>query len=368
MIDKVRAIVALSFVFSSFGLMAQNQDKPLDPAGYVTKYNPAFAGIGPKVYVLPPPRTKEEELVDFYKEKKGFYDSIARQLDFQSAVDDYKFTTNASFLRKNYNPFPTSDQDWNALMTKTEQSNNNALVAGLANEYAYSLLQKGDINKTLAVLTRGLNAAQARGSGEKMALEHNLANAYLLSGNLNEASRMQESFLKKAVDNRESIDQANTLVRIALVQAYTKSYKAAENTIIRKAIPIYNKTKNHAGKVFALLSLSRIYQLQNKHTEAQWFLIQARDLANSRNLEKDLPEIEFMLAYSKYVQENYKVAVAEFEKARTLAENENNKVLKLAIHDKLGDIYLRLGNFKEAEKELASYWQLRRELFQSSEG
>ena len=111
------------------------------------------------------------------------------------------------------------------------------------------------------------------------------------------------------------------------------------------------------------MSLAKIYQLQNKHTEAQWFLIQAKDLATLRKIESQLPEIEYMLAFSKYVQQNYSIALLEFEKARTLAAAENNKVLQLAIHDKLGDIYLMLENYEGAQQELSDYWRLRNELF-----
>lgn len=365
MIDKVRVIFALSLIFPLSSLKAQNNDKLLDPAGFVTKYDSSFAGIGPKVYVLPAPRTKEEELVDSYKEKSGFFDSISRQLDYQILIEDFKPSSNAAYLKQNFNPLPANDQDWNTLISKLEVNKNFPLAAGLSNEYAFQLLKKGDINKSIALLIRGLNAARNSGSGEKFILEYNLANAYLYNGNFSDAFAMQETFLQSAINNKETVDQANTLVRIALVQAHEKNFKAAENTIIRRAFPLFNKTKNHYGKVNALISLAKIYQLQNKHTEAQWFLIQAKDLATANRVQNQLPEIEYMLAFSKYVQQNYKIAQLEFENARTLADSENNKVLQLAIHDKLGDIYLMMGNFKEAEQELSDYWRLRNELFSS---
>jgi len=363
MIDKVRVTLAISLMLSILSLKGQDNDKPLDPSGFVTKYNNSFAGIGPKVYVLPTPRTKEEELVDSYKEKTGFFDSISRQLDVQHIIEDYKFTSNANYLKQNFNPFPTNENDWNALITKLEKNNNLPLVAGLANEYAYDLLKQGEVNKSIALLIRGLNAAKTAGTGERIALEHNLASAYLYNGNYSDASAMQETFFKSATDSKASVDQANTLVRIALLQAYQKNYQAAENTIIRRAFPLFNKTKFYPGKVNALITLAKIYQLQNKHTEAQWFLIQAKDLAEDKKINNELPEIEFMLAFSKYVQQNYKIALIEFENAKKLADVENNKVLQLAIHDKLGDIYLLMENYKDAEEELSNYWRLRKELF-----
>ena len=367
MIDKVRVVFAVALVITTFNIRAQNSDKPYDPSGFITKYDSTFAGIGPKVYVLPAPRTKEEELVDSYKEKKGFSDSIARKLDYQNIIEDFKPTSNAGYIKQNFSPFPSNEQDWNALLTKLEQNRNLPWAAGLANEYGLELLKQGEVGKSIAILIRGLNLAKSANTGEKFALEHNLANAYLYNGNISDASAMQETFLQSAVSNKAQVDQANTLVRIAMVQAYQKNFKAAENTIIRRAFPIFNKTKNYTGKVNALINLAKIYQLQNKHTEAQWFLIQARDLATLRRVDHQLPEIEYMLAFSKYVQQNYSVAQREFEKAKSLADEEKNKVLQLAIHDKLGDIYLLQGNFEDAEQELSDYWRLRNELFRSKQ-
>ncbi|MGO3653902.1 MAG: tetratricopeptide repeat protein [Sphingobacterium sp.] len=367
MFDKVcTAGIFFALIFSVVGAFAQSDEGALDPSGWVTKYDTSFTGIGPKVYVLPPPRSREEVLVDSYQEKKGFYDSIARQLDFQGLLEEYQFTSNANYLEKTYAPFPKIEHKWDSLITSLEQKNNLPLVAGLSNEYAYRLAQSGNFQKAIQVLQRGLNAARQANSGERYVLEHNLANSYVFTGEFKKAANMQEAFLQRATDRRATSDQGNALVRIALVQAYGKAYRAAENMIIRRAFPIFNKNKNHHGKINALITLSKVYQLQNKHTEAQWFLIQARDLGRERKIEEDLPEIEYMLAFSKYVQQNYSVAQAEFEKAKQLAGDEDNRVLQLAISDKLGDIYLWLENYQGAEEELQEYWRLRNELFENA--
>ena len=367
MFDKVcTAGIFFALIFSVVGAFAQSDEGALDPSGWVTKYDTSFTGIGPQVYVLPPPRSREEVLVDSYQEKKGFYDSIARQLDFQGLLEEYQFTSNANYLEKTYAPFPKIEHKWDSLITSLEQKNNLPLVAGLSNEYAYRLAQSGNFQKAIQVLQRGLNAARQANSGERYVLEHNLANSYVFTGEFKKAANMQEAFLQRATDRRATSDQGNALVRIALVQAYGKAYRAAENMIIRRAFPIFNKNKNHHGKINALITLSKVYQLQNKHTEAQWFLIQARDLGRERKIEEDLPEIEYMLAFSKYVQQNYSVAQAEFEKAKQLAGDEDNRVLQLAISDKLGDIYLWLENYQGAEEELQEYWRLRNELFENA--
>jgi len=340
-------------------------EQKLDPSGFVTKYDPDFNGIGPKVYVLPAPRTKKEELADSYKEKTNFYDSISKQLDFQNLIEGYKSTSNKGFILQNIKPLPATDAEWEALILKLHQNNNQALSVGIANEYALELIRKGELSKAIAVLGTGMNGTTL--DTDWSVLQFNLANTFLLNGNNKEAIAIQETFLRNATINRNLNDQADILVGIAISQAHGKNYRAAENTIIRRAIPLYNKIKDAKGKVNAWTTLARIYQVQNKHTEAQWFLIQARDLALTRDYGNDLAEMEYMLGYSKYIQQNYKVAKLEMENARSMASLEKNKILQLAISDKLGDIYLKLGYFKEAETALEDYWRLRREIFPKSD-
>lgn len=363
MFDKIYVLGLLSLILSVGGLHAQSQDDSLDPAGFVNKYDTSFTGIGPKVYTLPAPRSKQEILVDSYEEKKGFFDSIARQLDFQELLDDFQFTSNASYLEKTFAPYPTTKEDWQQLLGQLEENRNLPLVAGLSNQYAYQVTKDRDFKQAIEILQSGLSAAQRAGSSDSRILEHNLAQAYVFSGEFQKAAAIQDAFLKRATETRATTDQGTALVRLALVQAYGEHYATAENTIIRRVFPIFNKNKNHRGKIHALITLAKIYQLQNKHTEAQWFLIQARDLGRARKIEQDLPEIEYMLAFSKLVQKNYSVAQTEFEQAKELAGQEDNKVLQLAISDKLGDIYLLLEDYQGAEQELEEYWQLRSELF-----
>ncbi|MVZ65783.1 tetratricopeptide repeat protein [Sphingobacterium sp. DK4209] len=364
MFNKVRVLLAIVLIISLKGVKAQSGSEVLDPAGFVTKYNPNFKGIGPEVYNLPAPRTKEEVLVDSYKEKNSFYDSIARQLDYQNLIEEFQQTSNSSYLIQQFQPFPNSAEKWMDLINSLKRNNNTRLAAGLLNVYALEATKQNDIKKSIALLAEALGLIQnTEFKADASIVQFNLANAHLYQRSFSDADALQEQYLQKAIDSKRITDQANSLVQAGLIRAHQKEYKAAENSIIRRAIPIYNKTKDFSGKTKAWIQLAKIYQLQNKHTEAQWFLIQARDLANSKNFKMDLPEIEYMLGYSKFMQQNYRVAKLELEKAKTLADGENNKALQLAIHDKLGEIDMIMGNYESAEAHLSEYWKLRKELF-----
>lgn len=353
-----------AFGLSATCLHAQETNVMLDPAGYVNKYDTTFNGVGPHVYVLPAPRTREELLTDSYKEKIVFQDSIDKALDLQELIANFKTTHAERNMQYLLSPMPTSALAWNELIEREVARGSYHTAYGLLHTYASLSLKEGTIAQTLDLLQSALQHAQKTPNTSDVAIiQYNLANIYLYDRNIQQAGYFQEAYYNTAVQQKSIIDQANSLLRIALIQAHDKDYRSAENNIIRKAIPLLNRAKAYEQKIIAWQTLARIYQIQNKHTEAQWFLIQARDLARSRNFSRELAEIEYMLASSKFVQKNYNVAKKEFLQADELAKSEDNKLLQLAIADKLGQIYMTQRDFNNAEAVLHSYQGLRTEIF-----
>ncbi|MBD1431984.1 tetratricopeptide repeat protein [Sphingobacterium sp. DN00404] len=367
-LDKKSLFYITSGLFA-FGLsvphiQAQEADVALDPAGYVNKYDTDFDGMGPRVYVLPAPRTREELLTDSYNEKTAFQDSIDRALDFQELIVDFKTTRAEMNVQHLLSPIPNTALAWNELVEREVERGNYNAAYGLLHTYASLSLKEGTIAQTLGLLQSALQHAQKTANTSDVAvIQYNLANIYLYDRNIQQAGSFQEAYYKTAVQQKSIVDQANSLLKIALIQAHDKDYRSAENNIIRKAIPLLNRAKAYEQKIIAWQTLARIYQLQNKHTEAQWFLIQARDLANSKNFSGELAEIEYMLASSKFVQKNYNVAKKEFLQADELAKSADNKLLQLAIADKLGQIYMTQRDFNNAESTLHNYQDLRTEIF-----
>jgi len=363
---KYNAAIGLLFTYFAYAndSFAQEQSPSLDPAGYVNKYDRNFAGIGPKVYVLPAPRTREELLIDSYKEKTVFQDSIDRALDFQQLLQEFKPTSNVSNIQYLLSPLPATSLAWNNLVEREIDRGNYSTAYGLLHAYAAISLREGATHQTAGLLQSALQHAQKTNNTLDIAtIQYNLGNVYLFDKNIQQAGFFQESYYKNALKQQSIVEQANSLVKIALIQAYDKDYRSAENNIIRKAIPLLNRAKAYDRKIIAWQSLAKIYQLQNKHTEAQWFLIQARDLAKNKNFPNELAEIEYMLAFSKFIQKNYKIAQKEFIQADALAKTEDNKMLQLAIIDKLGEIYMSQHDLNKAEDALSSYEELRKELF-----
>lgn len=356
--------LAFLCMWSSTNAQPQNAEAIADPLGYINKHDTLFNGVGPTVYLLPPPRTELEILEDAYKQKEGFSDSIDRALDFQRLIEEYKMTSNTRQIQYLLTPLPATFNEWDSLIENESRRNSWMTSYGIQNEYAWVSLQQDSIKKSLLSLHEALiNAQKVNHQNDIQNIQFNLSNIYLYAGEIEQAGYFQDEFYKAVVEQKLVAEQANSLVKIALIQANDNDFKTAENTIIRKAIPLFNRSKYYPGKILAWESLAKIYQMQHKHTQAQWFLLQARDLAIAKNLNSELAEIEYMLASSKLIQENYNVAQDEFIKAQQLAKTEENKLLQLAITDKLGDIYMILGKHEEAKLSLNIYWRLRGEIF-----
>ena len=361
----ISAVLCTGTVGTGYAIRAQ--ESGMDPSGYVLKYDREFDGIGPKVYVLPAPRTKKEMLMDTYKEITPFRDSIDKALRHQKFIATLIPTTNEANIQRLLDPVPTNQQAWDTLIRQSLDQGNLDLAYGLLNEQAKRAASNGDIPKAIKLLEQAEIYATSRQASEDIGiLQANLSTLQFLNLNPAEAEKHEYAYYEQATKEKNTVDQALSLVRLASIQALDKNYISAENTIIRKAIPLFNRSKYFEGKVWAWETLADIYQAQNKHTEAQWFLIQARDLATAKNQDSELAEIEYMLAYSKFIQKNYKVAKTEFISAYNLAEKENNDLLKLAIVEKLGNIYLLQNNIELADKLLVEYWQLRTNLFESA--
>lgn len=354
-------LLYIMFAMSILAHAQKTHKNTLDPYGYVTKYDTLFNGIGPPVYILPLPRTLAEEMKDTYNEILSFQDSISKGLQYFRLFSNFKKTTNFSALTQIIGE-NRAGKDYLPLLEQF--SNQNTLMYGLYNEQASQYVLEYNYPAAAQALHAAIAGAEAHSRLDDQAIiKSNLASLYLLQGRYDEAIKLEESYLKYVEGKKDQAEQAASNTRIALIQAYAKQYRAAENSVIRKAIPLFNRSKFYSGKVDGWIILAEIYRLQNKHTEAQWFLIQAKDLAKEKNYEEKLAMIEYMLGSSKMVQANYQVAKDELQTAWGLAQQSSNKYLQLAIAEQLGRAHVNLKNFDIAENYLEKYWNLRNDLF-----
>lgn len=362
--SKLMKYISFLFISLFFNVETSWAQHNADTVGQIEKYDKTFDGIGPQVYILPPPRTAAEVLADRYSEKIYFRDSITRALELQHLTERFNFTSNTAHIQYFLLPKPENDTQWELRIQQQIDEGNHYAAYGLLQSFAEEVLRQGNADKALLLLHSALQSAlQTHEITDIAAIQNNLASIYLYKRNLEQAVFFQQAYYQETVRRKDVVDQAVALTKIAHIQAASKDFNTAENTIIRKVIPMLNKAKAYERKVAAWEVLAKIYHLQDKHTEAQWFLIQARDLAVKHKLTADLAEIEYMLAFSKFAQQNFKVAQQEFLNADKLAKSEDNKLLQLAIADRLGQIYMDENQFAEAQTALDDYLLLRLELF-----
>jgi len=341
--------------------LAQDGVGPLDPAGYLTKYDVDFDGVGPKVYVLPAPKPapRRDLLAESYRANADFEVEIIRALDVQHFLAEFRHVGNAHDIGRRCFSGRTDVREWEETAVQEIDRKNYAEACGILHFQAFRSLSNGAMDRGLELLLIALQQAQKTGNDADIAtIRYNLGNVYLLRDDPEQARSFLEEAHASAVRRADIIEQGNTLVKLALVQARAGDHASAEDRIIHEAIPLLSKAKAHERKAIAWRSLAKIYRSDHKHTEAQWFLIQARELAKSQSLRA---EIEYLLALSKFSQKNYPIAQREFIRAKEMAES--NEMLQLAIADKLGQIYLAENKRDKAEQTLTEYQTLRNFLF-----
>src|SRR5690606_28576171 len=185
---------------------------------------------------------------------------------------------------------------------------------------------------------------------------------------LDRAASLHREVYDRAVANRNAAQQAQSLASLALVKAKQGNYLDAENDLIRTVIPMVRRSRNSTGHVNALIVLAEVYRLQERYPEAQWFLVQAKQIALEGNLDALMPEIIFSLAENKKIAGNPRVAIQEYEEANDLAREYADRLfgMQLAIQDALGDLYHQAGNYEQAATALSQYDSLKSRFFSRS--
>lgn len=357
------SLVCLSFMILVISATAQTA-RQRDPANYIVKYDTAFNGIGPKIYFLPSPRTEKEAIIDEFGDISTFNTSIQQALLYQALLKSYLYADNNDEIETLIKANSIKLEDWDNEIKLQQVISDDNITIGLLNNFAKKYIVQKETSKAEALLIKALSIATEKHEaiGIKV-LQSNLSWLYFYNKNFIDAGKIQEAYYKEAIREKSLINQANSLVRIATIQAFDKDYKSAENTIIRKAIPLFNKSKDYDGKINAWVELAKIYQLYNKHPEAQWFLIQARDLSKMRKINTYNTDIEYMLGYSKFIQNNLNVSKVELTEALNLAQKNGNKYIELSTIQMLGQISTQQDRINDAQEFLNSYWRLRKELF-----
>lgn len=314
---RVFQICPLLFIISALwtnNTLAQTNVK------HPAKYNKEFSGIGPEVYVLPPPKTKEEILQDQYSTKR------TEQVTLIQLIDKLE------------------------LSDRLKRINNENLPAGTLK------LLNGDFDEARNLFIDSLNTYKLHNdvSNQQVVLQ-NLAILEEQSGNFLTSLGYYDELLDLAKKTKDIQREGLLNLSIALLQAKLGNYSVAHNLIIKRSFPLLQKAKYFPDVVNALNTLAAIKESEEKFTEAKWIYLQAIDVATIYKDEKGLAQSLFNVARLKTRIGDSILAIPDYKLAKDLAIKYGMNALLVEIEDSLGDVYLDSGNYTEAALALSSY-------------
>src|SRR5690606_19775865 len=171
------------------------------------------------------------------------------------------------------------------------------LVGDLQNRLAMEYLAIGAHDYAVEFFEKAMGTKQeANRIGDRNAIGHNLAVTYEYLGQLAKAQAIREELYDRAIKAHDSNQQAYAMMELAIIKAKQGATDEAERDIIRKVVPLFRRTRNDPGRIAAYNTLATVYFLQKKYPEAQWFLLQAKTIADREGIVDQLPEIIFGLA------------------------------------------------------------------------
>src|SRR5690554_4648590 len=155
----------------------------VDFSGVISKYDADFDGIGPPVYFLPPPASKEEQLSDKYEAK------VAESEIVREYLDNLKYTTRIKDVGQIGDLLAQLELKLDAktsleglvLQEIARQStlNNVDMVANLENHLAKEYLSTGNVKEAIVFFETALYAKMSLGKQDDVdLLTHNLAVGY----------------------------------------------------------------------------------------------------------------------------------------------------------------------------------------------
>src|SRR5690554_1603402 len=242
------------------------------PVDSIINYNRDFAGVGPQVYNLPPPKSEEEVLQDQYIDKKNGQMELVRLINQQELLKSLKFTDNGR-LPGSAALASGSEKEKQVEAAVNYYVQQNRIDSAMAwkNHLACLALIKDDKTAARALFTEVYAHFGQTGDREKeLALLNNLAVLEERSENYAKALTYYDDLLKQARKTKNLQEEGLLSLSVARIESKLGNFSAAHNLVIKKSFPLLQKTKHYPDVVNALNILAAIKESENKPTEAKW--------------------------------------------------------------------------------------------------
>lgn len=360
-------IVALPFFFTwcVISSLALAQESDFQSIKNPTKYNESFEGIGPKVYILPPPKTEEEILTEKYAIKKQNQHQLDSLLVNLNLRKELRRINNLSPGSSSRDSLATEEEEARLIATINYYKNegNENYISDWQNNLAIFYFISGEYEKAATLFLESLKIKKQLGLTEdQFIISTNLALLEVELGNNINAIALYDQLLEDAKKTKNINNQAASYLAMAKLEAKSGNFIAAHNLIIKKSIPLLHRLKNYSGVVIALNELAYFKEMQESNIEAKWLYLQAIDVATKNENERGLAISFFNLAQLKNRIGDDSLAISDYLISKELAVKNNMDDLLVEIEDGLGDAYLKLNDYKAAALALIEYQSLKTSL------
>lgn len=351
-------ILLFSFILGAMLNLATAQDMNLnsDPHTDPHTFNPDFDGIGPKVYIVPPPKSEAELLTEKYvikKESQYQIDSLLFNINLEKGLRRFN-TTVPSFLVKEGSV--SEETQILAIIDYYKKENNEYFLSNWQNNLAVHYFLLGMRDKAVDLFYKSLDIKNRLGTTEEQfVVLNNLALSELENGSYHTAVALYEELAEKAKKAKDIDHQALSHLALAKLEAKSGNYTSAHNIVIKKSIPLFQRIKNYHEVVRALNELASFKEMETNYTEAKWIYLQAASLAEKYDDENGKAISFFNLAQLKNKLGDNNLAISDYLTAKELAIKNNMDDLLVEIHDGLGDAYLKSNDYKAAAVALNEY-------------
>ena len=251
----MKFIISLTILlFTWFAIMpleviAQEKVSKLHPTDDPHKYKDDFEGIGPSVYIIPPPKTDEELLIEKYaskKENQHQIDSLLVNLNLKKELKRIKTYPIFSFFKDSLKNEDEEDH-LIAVANYYKSERNENYYADWQNNLAVFYLLSGESDKANTLLLESLKIKERLGAVEDQLLV--LSNLALLEaqvGNNIKALSLYDQLLEQAKKTKNIDNQAKSYLAMAKLKAHQGDYVEAHNLVIKKSMPLLQRIKNYS--------------------------------------------------------------------------------------------------------------------------
>ena len=361
---KIFQLQCLLLIFSTLITVEIKAQPIVSPS---IKYHKEFSGIGPKVYILPPPKSEKEKLQDQYSNKKKEQQELIQIMNQMKLSNRLKKIDNGNLpLAIVRSDKMGGERLLIAAISYYKQVNKVDSAFAWQNHLGVFKLLQGDFSESIKIFEDVLSHyKQSENLVNQQALLQNLAIAEEQSENYVASLAYYKKLISLAKKAKNIQNEGLISLSIATIESKLGNYSEAHNLVIKKSFPLLQRFKYYPDVVDALNTLGSIKESEEKLIEAKWIYLQAIDVATIHKDEKGLARSLYNLAELKIRVGDASLAISDYIQAREVAKRNKMNGLLVEIEDGLGDAYLNSGDYSEAAIALNSYNILKLEFINS---